>query len=233
MTLAIMQPYIFPYVGYFQLIAAADKFLLLDDVAFINKGWINRNRILVNGQPSFFNIGVIGASQNKLINTLGLLPEDKWKVRLEKTISMSYSKCIGYHEFFPVFREALYLNTDNLSMYLANSITAICSFLDVRTTIVPSTAIFENIALKGQDRIIDLCKKNHTTTYINASGGRSLYDSASFKKEQIELKFLQPQLIAYAQAGCKEFVPGLSIIDMLMNCPKSFVQDQVKHFILE
>ncbi|RYD82612.1 MAG: hypothetical protein EOP53_03225 [Sphingobacteriales bacterium] len=233
MKVAIMQPYIFPYLGYFQLIQSANKFLLLDDVAYINKGWINRNRILVNGQDIFFVVPLEGASQNKLINALTLVPDIKWKNKLEKTIELAYKKSIGFDTFFPLFKEILYFESNQLSEYLANSIISISNFLDIKTNIVFSTSVYENAQLKGQERIIDLCIKASAETYINASGGKLLYDKQSFEDSGIQLKFLQAQLIPYKQIGTTNFFPGLSIIDVLMNNPKGTVQEKLNNFILE
>lgn len=233
MKLAIMQPYIFPYIGYFQLIHSADKFLLLDDVAYINKGWINRNRLLINGEPQFFVMPVVGASQNKTINTLSLLQDDKWKIKLEKTIVMAYKKAIGFNDFFPVFKSILDFNEDHLAPYLVNSIQAICTYLDIKTTIIVSTSIYQNTVLKGQDRIIDLCKKENAKTYINASGGKDLYDSVRFRNSGITLQFIKAELNPYKQIASNDFVTGLSIIDLLMNCPKEFVKEQLNQYILD
>jgi hypothetical protein len=233
MKVAIMQPYIFPYLGYFQLIQSADKFLLLDDVAYINKGWINRNRILVNGKDLFFIMPLEGASQNKMINELTLVPDIKWKNKLEKTIELAYKKSIGFDTFFPLFKEILYFESNHLSEYLANSILCICNFLNVKTSIVSSTSVYENAQLKGQERIIDLCIKSSAETYINASGGKLLYDTQSFEDNGIQLKFLQAQLIPYKQVGTTNFFPGLSIIDVLMINTKETVQQQINNFILE
>jgi hypothetical protein len=148
MKVAIMQPYIFPYIGYFQLIKAADKFLLLDDVAYINKGWINRNRMLVNGREQLFVLPLEGASQNRVINSLELLREQKWRKNLETTISMAYKKSIGFDAFFPVVQEILQFESHNLSLFLANSIRHVCNFLEIKTHIVNSTVIYRNNQLK-------------------------------------------------------------------------------------
>lgn len=233
MKVAIMQPYLFPFIGYFQMITAVDKILLLDDVSYINKGWINRNRILINGQTQYFIMPVEGVSQNKIINSLYLLQDNKWRKKLEKTISMAYKKGIGFNDFFPVLKEILEFKSNHLSEYLFNSIYSICNYLDIKTELIFSTSIYHNNYLKGQDRIIDLCLKEKATTYINAAGGKLLYDSDRFAKSVIELYFLQPQFSNYKQIVSSTFVPGLSIIDMLMNCPKEFVQQELNHFILE
>jgi hypothetical protein len=232
MKLAIMQPYLFPYIGYFQLIHAADTFLLLDDVAYINKGWINRNRILVNGKEHAFVLPVEGASQNRLINSLTLLPGNQWRNKLEATITMAYKKSAGYASFFPVLKEILTFEPNHLSAFIANSIRALCHYLEIKTTIITSTAIYNNTWLKGQERIIDLCQKEHAGMYINAAGGRSLYDKEAFAVKGISLVFLQSQLNPYPQYGAAAFVPGLSIIDLLMNNPKAMVQEALNHYTL-
>lgn len=227
-----MQPYLFPYIGYFQLIHAADKFLLLDDVAYINKGWINRNRVLINGEIHHFVAPVEGASQNRIINSLAFAKNDKWKSKLDKTIILAYKKGKGFNDFYLVFREILDFSCGNLSEYIANSIFSVCRYLDIKTEVVSSTAMYENSELKGQNRIIDLCLKEKAATYINPSGGKLLYNYKAFEAEGINLKFLQPCLSSYSQIAVKEFVPALSIIDVLMNCDKEFIKRELKNFIL-
>jgi len=233
MTLAIMQPYIFPYLGYFQLINASDKFLLLDDVAYINKGWINRNRILINGKAQFFVMPLVGASQNRTINSLHLLEDNKWRSKLIRTLEMAYKKGVGYDEFFPVLKDVLNFNCNRLSDFLANCIETICNFLEVKTSILYSTSCYNNADLKAQNRIIDLCLKENAKTYINASGGRSLYQKDHFERSGIKLQFLNSELCPYYQPATDEFVPGLSIIDMLMNNSKQFVKEQLNNFKLD
>jgi hypothetical protein len=232
MKIAIMQPYLFPYIGYFQLIHAVDKFLLLDDVAYINKGWINRNRILVNGRDQFFVLPVKGASQNRRINSLSLLQENKWRNNLETTITMAYKKSIGYSRFFPIVREVLAFESNDLSGFLANSNQVVCELMQIKTPIVCSTRVFNNADLKGAERIIDLCRKEHAETYLNPPGGKELYNKSVFEQEGITLQFLQPVLAHYPQTGAAGFIPGLSIIDLLMNNELAFVQEELNHFTL-
>ena len=227
-----MQPYIFPYLGYYQLVNAVDKFLLLDDVTYINKGWINRNSLLINGEAQFFVMPVEGASQNKIINSLVLLNDKKWRNKLVKTIMMAYKKGVGFNRFFPVLNEILEFESNQLSEFLSNSIQSICNYLDIRTQIVISTSNYNNIQLKGQDRIIDLCLKENAQTYLNPLGGKLLYDTRTFEESGIRLSFLKTELNPYKQIAASQFVPGLSIIDMLMNCPKEFVQQELNKFRL-
>ncbi|MDR6194877.1 WbqC family protein [Siphonobacter sp. SORGH_AS_0500] len=101
MTLAIMQPYLFPYIGYFQLLNAVDKFVIYDDVAFINRGWINRNSILNNGKAQLFTVPLKEASQNKLIHEISIDTDQKWRDKLLKTIQQNYKKAPHFAAVFP------------------------------------------------------------------------------------------------------------------------------------
>jgi hypothetical protein len=229
MRAAIMQPYILPYVGYFQLIHSVDTFYLFDDVAYINKGWVNRNRILINGAPNYFVLPIEGASQNKTIDTL-FFTEEKWREKLEKTVLMSYKKAPNFERAFELFKSILWFEDRNVSAFLYNSLKEVCAYLEIETTLVQSTSIFENQDLKGQDRILDICSKSQVTTYINPPGGVELYEKSRFEEKGIELLFLKPNLMPYKQIGSAPFEPGLSILDLLMNCDHSFLQEQIKNY---
>ncbi len=232
MTLAIMQPYLFPYLGYFQLMQAADKMLLLDDVAWINRGWINRNRILIQGQPQYLSFPVAGASQNKTIRELELVTPDGWKGNIEKTLIMAYKKAPQFERFFPVLRSILYADIRNLSAYIFHSLHTLCQYMQLSVALVPGTSGYANAALKGQDRILDLCRQENASVYVNPPGGASLYDAERFRDQGIQLLFLQPALTPYPQRGATEFVPALSIIDVLMNCEPAQVQQQLTQYQL-
>lgn len=215
MKIAIMQPYLFPYIGYFQLINAVDRFVLLDDVNYIRKGWINRNRILVNNLEHLFTVPVKEASQNRRINEVFLVEEDKWKTKLIKTLENSYKKAPFYKSTIFLLHNLVYSNEVNLSKYILNSLDELNKYLGITTEIVPSSSKYENSSLKAQDRIIDICRKENADVYFNASGGMDLYCRDEFAKEGFELKFIKPLKIEYLQFD-KQFVPWLSIIDVMM-----------------
>ena len=232
MTLAIMQPYLFPYIGYFQLMHAADKLLLLDDVAWINKGWINRNRILVQGQPQYLTFPVAGASQNKSIRELDLLTPTTWKNTLEKTLLMAYKKAPQFERFFPVLQTMLHAEITHLSTYIFHSLQVLCQYMQLPVQLIASTGAYPHEALKGQDRILDLCRQEQAAVYINPPGGAGLYDAERFRQQGVQLSFLQPLLTPYAQRGSANFVPALSIIDVLMHCDAAEVNHQLKQYQL-
>jgi hypothetical protein len=214
MKLAIMQPYVFPYIGYFQLINAVDKFVILDDVNFITRGWINRNRIIVNGKEHLFSIPVNKSSQNKLISDSEFL-DTSWKKKFLKTIEQSYSKAPFYEECFGVISSILSINEKCISKWLYAQINLICIYLKIKTEITESSRVYCNRHLKAQERIIDICIQERTDIYINPIGGRELYNSDAFTKNNIRLYFLKSISEKYTQFT-KEFVPSLSIIDVMM-----------------
>lgn len=220
MKIAIMQPYIFPYIGYFQLINTVDKFIIYDDVNFINKGWINRNRILVNGKDSLFTIPLKEASQNKLINNIEVNWDSAWKSKFLKTIEQSYKKAPYYQQVLPLIEGLLNTEKSIFSEIIFENLTQVCQYLEIKTEIVPSSSIYHNTHLKAQERIIDICVQEKTDTYINPIGGLELYDKAAFQAIGKELFFIKSKAIRYTQFK-NEFVPWLSIIDILMfNSPE-------------
>ena len=230
MKLAIMQPYIFPYIGYFQLINAVDKFVILDDVNFIMRGWINRNRILVNGKDHLFSIPIKQASQNKLIYECEIA-EGNWKVKFLKTIELCYNKAPFNRGCIGVISSILSSNETNLSKLLTFQIKKICNYLEIKTEIIDSSRFYSNQHLKAQERIIDICKQEGAEIYYNAIGGKSLYNSDDFKKNNIELHFLNTLPERYPQYN-NEFVHFLSIIDVMMFNSLDRIQEMLNNFEL-
>lgn len=231
MRIAVMQPYLFPYIGYFQLIAAVDKFVLFDDVNYINKGWINRNRILVNGAAHLFTIPLIAASQNKLINDIEVDPADKWRSKLLRTIEMSYSRAPYFKDVFPLVQAIINNRAVNLSRYVYFSIENIARYLGVTTEVVASSRKYANQELKAQERIIDICLRENAEEYLNPIGGLELYSKEKFVEKGLKLFFIKTQEITYTQLG-KDFVPWLSIIDVLMFCGVGQTADLLKRYEL-
>ncbi len=219
-----MQPYFFPYLGYFQLISAVDKFIIYDDVNYINRGWINRNNILINGKANLINVPLSNASQNKLIKDTFVVDDIKWKKKLIKTVEQSYLKAPYFENTILILKQTLNEGVNNISSLNHLSIKLICNYLEIETEIINSSTRYNNCEIRGQDRIINICKKENATHYINPIGGLSMYENNKFISHNLILSFLQPHLVPYKQYK-NEFVPGLSIIDSLMFCSKSEIRD--------
>ena len=232
MRLAIMQPYFMPYVGYFQLINAVDTFVFLDDVNYINKGWINRNNILVNDKAHMFTLPLNKASQNLLINEINLADDIKWQQKLLRTFEMAYRRAPNFENVFPLVAECVQFTDKNLSRYIGYSLKVISSYLSIETTFIYSSEIEKNANKKGQDRIIDICTALGTNMYINAIGGTELYDKDIFEKKGLHLYFLVTLNLEYRQFG-NNFVPWLSIIDILMFESVEEIKNKLKAMILK
>jgi hypothetical protein len=214
--LAIMQPYLFPYIGYWQLVNAVDRFVVYDDVNYIKSGWINRNRILINGKATFFTVPLSGASPNNKINNIELVAGKHWRKKITKTMELTYRRAAHFENVFPMVEKILAHEAEELADFLLNQLTFVSRCLGVRTEIVRSTNRYPNEHLHGQDRVIDICKYEGASIYINAQGGQDFYQSHAFESQGLALKFLQSTAPPYRQAS-KIFVPNLSIVDVLMN----------------
>jgi hypothetical protein len=215
MKLAIMQPYLFPYIGYFQLMHAADKFVMYDDVTFIKQGWINRNNILVNNGPHLFSVPVTKISSNTRICETGIAGPATWKPKLLKTFQLAYSKAPHYEVVFDLLEDILKTDALSISGLAIESTEQICRYLGIKTPIKHSASGYNNRELNGQERVIDICKKERADAYINPIGGLELYDREIFREAGIELNFIKSKPIEYKQFNAK-FVPWLSIIDVMM-----------------
>jgi hypothetical protein len=216
MKVAIMQPYFLPYIGYWQLISAVDQFVVLDDVHFINRGWINRNRIVVNHSPAWLTLPLKKASQNKLIHEIEIQDDDGWRNRMGKTLDCSYSKAPSFSAISDFAGELLQKAQGNLSSYLSGMISRICEKLQIQTQIIPTSRDFPKGDLRGQERILDICKKLGATVYINPPGGRALYEPDKFEAEGIQLRFLEAPTKNKLCSGLGDG-EQLSIIDTLMH----------------
>lgn len=231
MTLAIMQPYLFPYVGYFQLINAVDKFVIYDDVAFINKGWINRNNILSNGKATLFTLPLVGASQNKLINEIDIENLSAWGKKFLKTLEQNYKKSPHYQEVIGIVEKVVQSEKTNIADLIFLSLQEICSYLKIDTELVQTSTIYQNQHLKAQERILDICLQEKANHYINPIGGQELYDKTLFAENGVKLNFIQSKRSEYQQFK-NEFVPWLSIIDLMMFCSVEEIKEQLTKFEL-
>lgn len=212
-----MQPYFLPYIGYFQLINAVDRFVIYDDVTFIKQGWINRNRLLSNSEAVYFTIPLRGAGSHVLIKDVEINQDFfiSWHRKFIKTLDQHYCKAPYHKRILPLIESIVSFETNKISDFSVNSIKAICTYLSITTDIVESSTVYQNNFLNSVDRVIDICRKEDAKAYVNASGGSDLYNREQFAPHGIALNFIKPHDICYKQYN-STFVPWLSIIDVLM-----------------
>lgn len=214
MNLAVTQPYLFPYIGYFQLIYSSDLFLIYDDVAYIKRGFVNRNYVLSPSGVTRFTVSVPGASQNKLFSELEF---SGYVANVMRMLEHSYAKAPYFRDVFPMIREALELEDRSIAAVCQKSYEDIFSYLGIEKLFEKTSELDYDRSSTARDRLITLCHKYGADCYINAPGGRKLYAKSDFAKKGITLKFIDSLPVEYSQRGAK-FVPNLSIIDVLMNC---------------
>lgn len=231
MRLAIMQPYFFPYVGYFQLMHAVDRFVYYDDVAFRKQGWINRNRMLVQGRPAFFTVPLEDASSFRKIYETRIAPGEDWKKKMLRSFQVSYGRAPFFTPTMSLLQRVLEQDHADIASLSRASVEAVCDHLALPTTRVPSSAAYANADLSGVDRVLDICHREGATTYVNLPGGRDLYNADVFRERGIALCFLSPRPIDYPQSGDR-FVPWLSILDVLMFNPPEAARGALARFDL-
>ena len=211
MRIAIMQPYLFPYIGYFQLAHAVEEFVVFDDVQYIKRGWVNRNRLLKNGSFYEFTAAVHGASQLHTFNEVAFAPME----RLIRTISSLYGHATHFATAFPLVASALRHHDRSVPHLIRFSIEEVFRYVGLPVRISYASELRVAPELRGQDRIMRICHLKDATTYVNLPGGAGLYDAVTFGNSNIDLRLLRPNPDPYAQFG-STFVPNLSIIDVLM-----------------
>jgi len=222
-----MQPYIFPYIGYFHLIEASDLFIFYDDVNYIKRGWINRNRILLNNSDYLFSIPTSKASQNKLINEIKPIIDEKWKRKFYHNLDFAYKKAPYYSDVIKLVKETIETEYNDVTDLCIKSIEMVYSYLGKSFNYVKSSDYSpETKGLEKADRLIEITKKTGMSKYSNAIGGQTLYNKQYFKENGIELSFVKSKLQDYKQFK-NDFVIGLSIIDVLMFNDKKTI---IKYF---
>ena len=221
-----MQPYFLPYIGYYQLIAAVDRFVVYDNIQYTKKGWINRNRILrrdgctaLISLPLMSDSAALDVRQRQLA---GAFRRDK----LLNQIREAYHDAPQFARVYPVVEQVVNCSENNLFAYLFHSLTTVCAYLEIATPLVVSSSLPIDHRLHGQDKVLALCHQLAASRYVNPIGGLGLYSRDCFSANGIELKFLQARPSAYAQRR-NDFVPALSIVDVMMFNPLADVRRQL------
>jgi hypothetical protein len=225
MKVGIMQPYFLPYVGYFQLIAAVDAFVVYDNIKYTKKGWINRNRLLLNGADAVFSLP-LQKDSDALDVRERRLASDFNRQKLVNQFAGAYHGAPHFAVGMELVRRVVLNPETNLFGYLHASILAVCELLGIRTRIVVSSEVPADHGAKGEERVLSICRALGATRYINTIGGVELYSKSRFAGEGMELAFIRSRPFEYRQAGAP-FVPWLSIVDVIMFNPVEEIRDSL------
>lgn len=214
MKLAIMQPYFFPYIGYFQLISSVDVFVIYDNIQYTKKGWINRNRILQDGNDVIFSLPLKKASDYLDVRDREISADFDRRKFINK-ISGVYRRAPQHSVVMPLIEKIVFFEENNLFNYIYNAVKVMCAYLCIDTEIVVSSTVDIDHSLRGEEKVVAICKALSADQYVNAIGGTELYSRSGFLEEKIELSFLKSTYLEYEQFGAP-FVAWLSIVDVLM-----------------
>jgi hypothetical protein len=245
------QPYLFPYLGFYQLVGAVDRFIIYDNLNYIQYGWINRNRFLVvGGEPAYFNAVTEDSSSFKKIRDIKLSPKTNWRRKLLNTFFLNYKRCPFFDETQALIEPIILDQTDSLSRLCAKSIVDVCRHLEIKTEIIENPdyqqleqslesddlpAAFPSITLRNPERkvfrVIAVCQMMGANQFVNAIGGQALYDKEEFRANAIDLRFLRSRDQPYRQTA-EIYHPNLSIIDVLMNCGKQGTMERLGNYEL-
>ena len=225
MKVAIMQPYFLPYIGYYQLISAVDLFIVYDNIKYTKKGWVNRNRMLQNGKDVMFSLPLKSDSDYLDVRARELSTEFN-RDKLLNQFNGAYRRAPYFEQTFPLIEEVVRYENSNLFRFLHHAIVRTCAYLGITTEIRNSSDIDIDHNLRSQDKVLALCEAVGATTYVNSIGGMALYSKEAFLLKGINLKFIQSKQFSYPQFG-NEFIPWLSIIDVLMFNPIETVKNWV------
>ncbi len=227
MRIAIMQPYAFPYLGYFQLARHSDHFVLLDDVNYIKKGWINRNRIVTAQGEYLFTIPLVKPSQNKKINTLELCEFKKNATALLNIVQQSYKKMPFFDEGYALLEQCFTFDGELLADFISHSLGTYFNYLQIPASVHHSSLLDPQPQLTAQDRIIHLNKLLDADTYLNLPGGQQLYNKTSFTAEGLQLEFIDTSGQLSYQQPFGHRLNHMSIIDVTMCVSKADIQKEL------
>ena len=225
MKLGVMQPYFLPYIGYFQLIALVDTFVVYDNVKYTKKGWINRNRMLLNGSDAIFSLP-LKKDSDCLNIAQRALASDFDRTKLLNQFRGAYGRAPQFTQTYSLLERIVRYNDNGLFPYTYHSIVQVCEHLGIKTKFIVSSEVPIDYELRGQDKVLALCKAAGAGIYINTIGGVELYGKDYFCVHGIDLQFIKPRPIEYAQFGAP-FVPWLSIVDVLMFNPLNAVRSWI------
>ena len=219
--IAIVQPYLFPYLGYFQLANQVDEFWLYDCVQYIRRGWMNRNYLYNSGRVRKFVFSVNKGGRSDLIVQKNF--SNDFKKDFRKSVAMYHELYAKEHGYVDGLAQLEVLGRNHYSGFsdaTECTLRKLFSGLNIKASIRRTSTLGVPATLKGQDRIIEICKRVSASVYINPIGGQELYDAKDFFANGIDLQFIVPKPLNYLNVNKDELgLNGLSILDFIARVP--------------
>lgn len=229
MKLGIMQPYFFPYLGYFSLIKHTDRWIVFDTVQYIEHGWMNRNRIIHPDKPEdmYITVPLVKHARDTKIKDIQVNRREDYREKILAQLWSAYKKRARYFpRVYALAEDVLSYDTERLSDLNVYGMKKVTEYLEIpfHYDVFSEMALMIDEVHDAGEWALNISKALHADTYINPPGGTDLFDSRKFKEAGIQLEFLKVHLRPYAQKKA-QFISGLSIIDALMfNSPEQVNQ---------
>jgi predicted CopG family antitoxin len=215
-TVSVMQPYFFPYFGVFELIKKSNIHVILDNVGFRKKGFINRNYLIYDGARYDFNLRINKISQNKKIKDHTIFDNSENFLKLFSMLDLEKTYKSDITE---ILKDA---KDKSVSDVLSKLLERTMKELDIKTSILYASNMNLDDQNVAQDRILDICENLKATSYINLPGGRKLYNQFDFRKKSINLDFLQPDLNTFSE---NHKIKYQSILGLMHKYDSQYVRD--------
>jgi hypothetical protein len=209
---------------------AVDEFVVYDNIEFTKKGWINRNRILINGKDYFISLPL--KKDSDYLDVRDRYLADSWKserMKMLNRIKESYRKAPQFDSVYPVIEKCILFEDANLFNFILNSLIQVKEYLEIKTSFTVSSTISIDHALKADKKVLAICKERNSETYVNPIGGIQLYKKDEFKNQGIDLHCLKTNNFEYKQFN-DEFVACLSIIDVMMFNTKEKIKEYLNSY---
>lgn len=224
MTLGIMQPYFFPYLGYYGLIHCAEEFIFFDAVQYIRKGWMSRNRVLKNGGGlKYIGLTMDSHSRDTLIKEITISNLEEQKEKVIRNLDFYKATAPYYNDVIDLINDCFDSNENRLSHLYLEQFSKTLKYLGIHRElhVYSDMGLIHSAAENPGDWALHISEAYGAKTYINPPGGKAIFDPQAFSEKGIELRFLEQHLPEYSQASDSPFEPGLSIIDVMMfNSPQ-------------
>lgn len=229
MRLGMMQPYFFPYLGYFGLVHATDHWIVFDTPQYIRRGWVNRNRVLSSGREpwKYVRIPIRKCAPTTSIRDVAIDDRQNWRQQILNDLdAYARPQAPRFAAVRDFLSEVLSIRTESLCELLVHGLAACCDYISLpfRFRLYSDCGLQPPAPAKPGDWALHTAVDLQAEAYVNPPGGRDLFDATAFRQHGIRLQFLEPRLPPYPQ-GDRGFQPGLSIIDALMwNDPAAVLQ---------
>ena len=226
-----MQPYFIPYIGYFHLLKSVDILVLYDDIQYTKKSWINRNYLLFGEKKEYITLPLVNDSDFLNIAERSVSPT--WSIdsiKYIRKIQSFYNKRKNFYNGIELCKNIFNYEDTNLFNFIYYSIQKICLEMRIDTNIMISSKLGDFSVFKGKEKVIQICKVLNAKKYVNAIGGTVLYDKNYFDFHGVDLKFIKSNFAYYEQSN-NNFVPGLSIIDLIFSINNKIeMQQQINNY---